>query len=317
MEQSNGMMSRLLSPAAGVFNRFRLGFPRRYFHGGGGIGDDLLCTAVFRELKKRSGGRIAMRTKYAGLFENNPDVDHVLYHSQPRMEQWISAGLPWVPLTYAKYDPFSDADVPPDKHILLHMLQLAGVRGPVEVRPYLFLSQEEFNAGKRAENQVVIQSSGLSAANSMRNKEWYPQRFQEVCAELRCDLTVIQLGSPRDPKLEGALDLRGQTTLRESAAILANSMVFIGLVGFMMHLARAVDCRSVILYGGREKPTQTGYVANKNLYNQVKCAPCWLRNPCEFDRKCMDMITPQLVVAAAAEQIAKYGTLLELQTAQL
>ena len=75
--------------------------------------------------------------------------------------------------------------------------------------------------------------------------------------------------------------------------------------------------RMATLYGGREKPSQTGYVANKNLYNQVKCAPCWLRNPCDFDRKCMDMIQPPQVIAAAAEQIAKYGTLLEVQTANL
>jgi ADP-heptose:LPS heptosyltransferase len=84
-----------------------------------------------------------------------------------------------------------------------------------------------------------------------------------------------------------------------------------------MHLARAVDCRSVIVYGGRLKPSQIGYVANKNLYTQVRCAPCWLRNNCDFDRKCMDMITTEQVIAAAAEQIAKYGSLLEVQTAQL
>ena len=128
---------------------------------------------------------------------------------------------------------------------------------------------------------------------------------------------MIQLGSHGDPKLEGAMDLRGKTTLRQSAAILANSFVFVGLAGFLMHLARAVDCRSVIIYGGREKPSQTGYVANKNLYSQVRCAPCWLRNPCDFDRKCMDMITSQQVIAATAEQISRYGSLLEVETAHL
>ena len=134
---------------------------------------------------------------------------------------------------------------------------------------------------------------------------------------MRADVQVIQLGSADDPKLEGATDLRGKTTVRQSAAILANSFVFIGLVGFLMHLARAVDCRSVIVYGGREKPTQTGYVANKNLYSQVKCAPCWLRNPCDYDRKCMDLISVSQIISAAAEQISRYGTLLEVQTAQL
>jgi ADP-heptose:LPS heptosyltransferase len=128
---------------------------------------------------------------------------------------------------------------------------------------------------------------------------------------------VVQVGSASDLRLEGAIDLRGKTSHRQTAAILANSLVFVGLVGFVMHLARAVDCRSVIIYGGREKPTITGYVANKNLYHQVRCAPCWLRNACEFNRKCMDMVTVGQVISATADQISRYGTLLEVQTAVL
>ncbi len=317
MGKTTDIAAAVVTPFAGLANRVRLGFPRHYFHGTGGIGDDLMTTMIFRELKKRGHRNLALATNHAGLFSNNPDIDKVIYSPRPRLNWLLRAGLPFTRLGYAEYDPLRDADQIPAEHILLTLCRLAGIGGPVELRPYLFLTPEEFAAGKRADNQVVMQSSGMSAAHSMRNKEWYPERFQEVCAELRCDVTVIQLGHAKDPKLEGAIDLRGQTTLRESAAILANSLVFVGLVGFMMHLARAVDCRSVILYGGREKPSQTGYVANKNLYNQVKCAPCWLRNPCDFDRKCMDMIQPPQVIAAVAEQIAKYGTLLEVQTANL
>ncbi len=304
-------------PFVGAIHRVRLGFPGGLFQGTGGLGDDLMATMIFRELKKRKARNLVMSTNHPALFQNNTDVDQILFHSRPRLNRWLKWGVPLTTLSYATYDPLRDADEMPVEHILIKLCRLAHITGSVELRPYLFLTREEFAAGRIAENQVVIQSSGLSAAHSMRNKEWYPHRFQEVCSGLRSDVSVIQLGAPDDPKLEGALDLRGKTTFRQSAAILANSLVFIGLVGFLMHLARAVDCRSVIVYGGREKPTQTGYVANKNLYSQVRCAPCWLRNPCEYDRKCMAMITPEQVIAAAAEQISRYGTLLEVQTAQL
>jgi hypothetical protein len=40
---------RLVSPFAGVVNRVRHGFPSRFFQGAGRIGDDLMCTTVFRE----------------------------------------------------------------------------------------------------------------------------------------------------------------------------------------------------------------------------------------------------------------------------
>ena len=312
-----GIAKQIAMPFAGIYNRTRLGFPGRYFVGAGGIGDDLMCTTVFRELKKRGRGSIAMVTRYPVLFENNSDVEKIVHHPKQRLQDWLTLGLPQLRLSYADYDPMTDRDTPPAEHILIKLCKLAGLGGPVELRPYLFLTKEEFAAGRHSPEQVVMQSTGLGAAWPMRNKEWYIERFQEVCAELRAEVKVIQVGSANDPKLEGALDLRGRTTIRQTAAILANSLVFVGLEGFLMHLARAVDCRSVIIYGGRVKPSQTGYVANKNLYQQVRCAPCWLRNPCDFDRKCMDMITVPQVVAATAEQIAKYGTLLELQTAQL
>jgi ADP-heptose:LPS heptosyltransferase len=310
-------IAKLAAPLAALFNRARLGFPRHYFHCSGGIGDDLMGTTVFHELKKRDPRGLALATQHPALFSNNPDVDKVLWHPRPRLNRWLREGLPFVRLGYAEYDPAHDADVPPPEHILAATCRLAGITGPVELRPYLFLTREELAAGRLADKQVAMQSSGLAAAHAMRNKEWYPHRFQEVCSVLDRDFSVIQLGSADDPKLEGATDLRGKTTLRESASILANSVVFVGLVGFLMHLARAVDCRAVIVYGGRENPTQTGYSANKNLYSPVACAPCWLRNTCDYNRKCMDMIAVEQVVAAAVEQISRHGAPLEVETAEI
>lgn len=276
-----------------------------------------MCTTVFRELRKRGKRGIAIATRHPGLFQKNPDVDRILRQRDTRTNRWGRAGLPILTLAHSGYDAARDADVPPNEHVLIRLCRLAGVTGPVELRPYIFLTAAELAAGRLAENQVAIQSTGLATPHAMLNREWYPQRFQELCAQLRSDVRVVQVGSASDVKLEGAIDLRGKTSLRQTAAVLANSLVFIGLVGFVMHLARAVDCRSVIIYGGREKPSLTGYVANKNLYQQVRCAPCWLRNACEFNRKCMDMIPVEQVMAATADQIARYGTLLDVQTAVL
>ncbi|MGA2244928.1 MAG: glycosyltransferase family 9 protein [Verrucomicrobiota bacterium] len=308
---------RMVSPFAGVVNRVRYGFPSRYFQGAGRIGDDLMCSVVLRELRKRGKRSLAVITPNPGLFERNPDVAKIILQKDNRLNRWGRAGLPVLKLAHTGYDPERDLDLPPKEHVLIHLCRLAGITGPVELRPFIFLTAAELAAGRLDENQVAIQSTGLAAPYAMHNREWYPQRFQDLCAQLRSDVRVIQIGSASDMKLEGAIDLRGKTSLRQTAAVLANSLVFIGLVGFVMHLARAVDCRSVIIYGGREKPAITGYVANKNLYTQVRCAPCWLRNPCDFNRKCMDMISVDHVIAAAAEQIARHGTLLEVQTAVL
>ena len=307
----------IVSPVAGVVNRVRFGFPSRLFQGAGRIGDDLMCSTVLRELHKRGKRSLAVVTRNPGLFEKNPDVDRIIRQTDAPLNRWGRAGLPLVTLAHTGYDAARDLDLPPDEHVLIRLCRLAGITGPVELRPYIFLTPAELDAGKLGENQVAIQCTGLAAPFPMQNREWYPQRFQELCAQLRSDVRVVQIGGGSDMKLEGAIDLRGKTSLRQTAAVLANSLVFVGLVGFVMHLARAVDCRSVILYGGREKPAINGYVANKNLYTQVRCAPCWLRNACEFNRKCMDMISVDQVIAAAADQISRHGTLLEVQTAVL
>lgn len=305
------------APLLGLFNRARLGFPQHCFQGTGGIGDDLLCTTVFHELRQRGARGIVFTTQYPGLFQGNPDLDTVIDCPRPRLGRWLREGLPFVRLGYARYDLATDQDEPLTEHVLARICRVAGITGPVALRPYLFLTPEEIAGGHLAENQIVIQSSALAAAHAMQNKEWFQDRFQAVCDYWSATHTVVQIGSPQDPLLPGVRDLRGQTSLRQSAAILANAGVFIGLEGFLMHLARAVECRAVIVYGGRLRPWQIGYTANINLTGDPPCSPCWLRNRCDYDHECMRMILPDAVIKATREQIDKQGAPLEVETAIL
>jgi ADP-heptose:LPS heptosyltransferase len=175
----------------------------------------------------------------------------------------------------------------------------------VKLRPYVFLTDEERAAGCWAERALVLQSSGLGGRMKMLNKEWRPERFQEVAKHFQGQMSLVQIGSPADPPIEGARDLRGRTSTRETAAVLANAAAFVGLVGFPMHLARAVDCPSVIVYGGREHPDQSGYSANENLYTPVDCSPCWQWQTCDHDRVCMTSIRTETVVAAVEQLLAR------------
>lgn len=290
------------------FNNARLGFPLRVYHGAGGIGDDLLCTCVFRELKKRGEQNIVFRTMYPSLFQGNPDVDISIRKKVPIIAGIMIYGLNFFQLTYF---------VPLKEHFLASMCRMAGVTGEVALRPYLFLRPNELAAGRLFERQIVIQSAGIGTTTPMKNKEWFPERFQAVASRLQSKADLIQLGTPLDPPLKGALDIRGKTSLREAAAILANSRAFVGQVGFLMHLARAVECRSVIVYGGRETPDKTGYIANRNLVGVTPCSPCWEENKCDFDRECMKLISVENVVNAAIEQNDRHGSSLETEVVNL
>lgn len=213
---------------------------------------------------------------------------------------------------YATY--FHDEDrarlFAPDRHVITTVCRQAGIVGPIVRRPYLALRDDERTAGGLVPRQVVIQSSGLEAGTPMLNKQWLTERFQEVVRALRSEFDFVQVGARGDPPLDGVLDLCGRTSRRETAAILSRPLAFVGNVSFLMHLARTVECRSVIVYGGRERPDQSGYGCNENLYAGVPCAPCWRRNACDHGRPCLSEIGADDVVATLRQAAARHGTAL-------
>lgn len=305
---------RLAPSAAATLSRHRA--PALFINSiGAGIGDDLLCTALFRELVRRGQGDFWVANKHPELYRHNDDVRVVV----PPFERYdillkrfgTRVVYPW----YTSYHPAFDRDDPmPEQHLISLMCQKAGITGDVTLRPYLFLSEDEKEGGRLLPRQVAIQSSGLDARHAMRNKNWALERYQEVVTTMKHRYDFVQLGSRSDPPLEGALDMRGKTTLRESAAVLHGSMAFVGQVGFLMHLARSVDCRSVIVYGGRETPAQSGYPCNENLYSAVHCSPCWRLNTCPFERMCLQQISVAQVIDALHLQVERYGSPLACDT---
>lgn len=277
----------------------RYGWPQKLIFYNSGIGDDLLCTTVARELRNRNIGGIWIGANHCDLFDGNPDAQAV-----PSSDWRFGALAPLLgaevtPLWYTKYDPDNDRDPEPPLHIAAMMCRAAGIKGPISIRPYLFLRHSEIAEGKIADNQIAIQSTAQAAATPLQNKEWLPERFQAVVNALSRRFNFVQLGAAGDPKLDNVIDLRGKTSLRRAAAVLRGSRLFVGLVGGLMHLARAVDCPAVIVYGGRERPEISGYVCNRNIVARPPCSPCWQRNRCEYGRACMTEIGADAVIAAS------------------
>jgi hypothetical protein len=263
------------------------------------LGDDLLCTAVLREARQR-GTPFAMMTNRPELFAGNPDPARLL----PIDDHYVAAlrrlGRRVVQPYYTTNPPDDPhRDLWPAHHLIAEMCRLAGLRGTIALRPYFHLSHSELAAGRLFTRQIVLQSSVQAARVPFQTKEWQLGRMAEVARQLSPEVHVIQLGSPSDPALPCSFDLRGKTTLRQTAAILANAEAFVGLEGFLSHLSRAVDCPSVVVLGGRAAPHVVGYACNANLHHPITCSPCGLRQGCPHDLQCMADITVAEVVAAA------------------
>jgi ADP-heptose:LPS heptosyltransferase len=108
----------------------------------------------------------------------------------------------------------------------------------------------------------------------------------------------VAAASPPSGSGGSYIDLRGQTTLPELIAAIAASDLQVGPITGTVHIAAAMGVPSVVIYGGYEHPDGSSYPGNINLYSPVTCAPCWLRDPCPFDKKCLRQITPDQVEAA-------------------
>ena len=281
------------------------------------LGDDLLCTTVLHEARRR-GQLLTMMTARPELFLGNPDPARLLPIDAYYIRGVKKLGAEIIHPHYTRPHPTDPhRDLLPSRHIIAEMCHLAGLTGTVTLRPYLKLTADEREAGRRVERQIAIHSTGLGAAIPYVTKEWGADRFASVVGALGQEFNFVQLGSASDPALPGALDLRGRTNLREAAAVLSQSVCFVGLEGFLVHLARAVDCPSVVLFGGRAGPETFGYPANINLSTPVECSPCGLREGCPHEMKCMTPISVEHTVAAIREIIARPPGPLAVATASL
>jgi hypothetical protein len=275
---------------------FKHGRPQRVFHFDGGAGDQLLCRCLAAELSARGLKNNWFFSHCDTLLTGAPGVDLAL-PSNAELNRWLLLnGTPVHLLSYLNHDHILQRDDPPKQHLIAELCARAGLTGQVSLRPY-FPVDGHGPEHVKTRLQVAIHSSCMNARYPIANKQWPVNRMQEVVDALSKLATVIQLGSKNDTLLLGAVDLRG-VQLEEAALILKRSDVFVGMVGFLMHLARAVDCPGVIIYGGREEPTISGYSCNINISNKPHCSPCWLYSSCENDRKCLSEISPKQVVDA-------------------
>ena len=253
------------------------------------LGDVLMCTPALRELKRRNANcQVTFYTDIPLLVDGLPFIDHV----RPIAEHPVDA----IDLRY-------EESIPPGRHIARILGDHLGL-AVWDVRPSCMVRQELVERFQRDWNSLprpVIAATRV-AGGWTPNKDWPNEYWDDLVARLAAQATIIDVGiKPVDASVRPSgsyLDLRGQTTLPELVAAIAAADLFIAPDTGPMHIAAAVQTPAVVIYGGYIDPVCTGYPGNINLYSPVECAPCWLREPCPYAKKCLHMITPAQVEAA-------------------
>lgn len=255
----------------------------------GALGDVLMCTPALRELKRRNPTcRVTFYTNFPLLLDGLPFIDQV----RPMADEPADA-------IYLRYE----ESLPPRRHIACilgdHLgLMVRDVRPSCIVRHELVERFHHDWSGLPRPWIVVNRQAGPWTPN----KDWPDAYWDDVVARFTAHFTVIEVGiSPTNGVVKHGgnyLDLRGQTTLSDLVAAIAAADLHIAPITGTVHIAAAMGVPSVVIYGGYEPPICTEYPGNIGLYSPVECAPCWLREPCPYGKKCLHQITPAAVEAA-------------------
>jgi 3-deoxy-D-manno-octulosonic-acid transferase/heptosyltransferase-1 len=146
-------------------------------------------------------------------------------------------------------------------------------------------------------------------------KLWEEEKFAELCDRIHRELGigVILTGTAADPldriralMTTEAVNLGGQTTLRELACLYRQAALVITTDSGPMHLAAAVGTPVIALFGPTD-PSRTGpYGAGHRVIRRgLDCMPCFRRR-CET-RNCMREIAIEEVFTATEEILAGIG----------
>ncbi|HYB91125.1 MAG TPA: glycosyltransferase family 9 protein [Candidatus Binataceae bacterium] len=155
---------------------------------------------------------------------------------------------------------------------------------------------------------------GVILGSSWPSRIYFPESIAAVISGVRSSsdgctpLFPVLLGASSETPLADAvishlggapaLNLAGRTGLRDLAAIFAECAVAFGPDCGPMHIAGAVGCPIVSLWGSTaaERSAPWGY-QDFALTGDIPCHPCYLRD-CPIGRECMRRIAPQDVIAA-------------------
>ncbi len=279
---------------------------RIYIKTWGGIGDIVLGTPIFQELKKINPESkiivVCVEKRHFPILQNNPFID-VLCNLSFR-------GYYYLAMEYFGKIKFYNMDYLRLGSSLLYKKKASEIIAEIfniqlsDTKLQIFLTPLEEsiaqNTLKEIKNPVILQITGACS----ENKNWRVENWSELVKSTP-EYTFIQLGSAKEPLVEGTIDLRGKTTTRESMALVKYALGFAGIDSFMAHVTNAFDVPGIVLFGPSVIEVW-GHKNNLNIRKNLPCSPCIdiLHGvKCPYNHPCMTHITVKEVQEAIYKHI--------------
>jgi len=199
------------------------------------------------------------------------------------------------------------------------MAEILGLGG--RAHRYVFeLSADEIEDGRQHLNRAGVDFKrpliGLNTGAGGRwpLKQWREDGYVEFITRLGRDrdLQFLLLGGPsereRNERLKAAspvklLDSGCNNEVRHFAAIVSHCDVVVTGDTLAMHLALALDRRTVVLFGPTSAPEIELYGLGEKVVPDMTCLSCY-KTSCDFVPNCMDLISTDMVEGAVVRQLA-------------
>jgi ADP-heptose:LPS heptosyltransferase len=295
-------------------------------------GDIVMLTAAVRDLHRCYPGRFLtdVRTSCIELWDNNPHLT-LLSEEDPEVEV-IDCAYPLI--NKSNNAPY---------HCLHGFISFLNERLALSIVPTAFhgdihLSEQEkawySQVHELADFDIPFWIVAAGGKYDLTIKWWNTERYQKVVNHFRGKIQFVQVGAPGHyhPKLDGTIDLRGKTNLRELVRLIYHSQGVLCGVTAAMHLAAAVETKPgfarrrpcVVIAGGREPAHWEAY-PDHQFISTNGALPCCVGGGCwrartlplgdgdDRDRpehrcvdvvsdlpRCMDMIAPDEVIRRMA-----------------
>ncbi len=251
-------------------------------------GDIVMLTAAVRDLHVCYPGRFNtdVRTSCPALWENNPYIE-------PLDEK--DAGVEIIDCEYPLIHRSNSAPY----HFIHGFIEFLNNHLGIDIKPSAFKGDIHISELEKSWFSQVEEIHGHSTPfwllfsggkYDYTIKWWEHSRYQEVVDHFRGKIEFVQGGEAdhHHPSLRNAIDLRGQTDLRQLVRLVYHAQGVLTPVSLPMHLAAAVEVRSgmpqnrpcVVVAGGREPPHWTAYPHHQFIHTvgALQCCDnggCW------------------------------------------
>jgi lipopolysaccharide heptosyltransferase II len=214
-----------------------------------------------------------------------------------------------------------------EKHVIEYNLDLLNfLQIPVSRRqPYLCIGEQELKQSRKIleshgirDTDVLVGISPGSGASWGRDgvrRQWPALRFAQVADRLIEELKVkvILFGDPSERSIADvvryamkhkAVDLVGKTTLEQLAALMSRLSVLLTNEGGPLHMAVALDVKTVSLFGPGDEKAYGPYPPSQKhivLKSDIECRPCYegfRLKPCHKEKECLNLISASEVFDA-------------------